>query len=184
VSYRVEKAAKFFRDAHDSIGHKRKYTGVPYWHHTEEVMRIVKEVNDSENVLIAALGHDCLEDVWPINPKYSFEVINKEFGNQVACLIYELTDRYTSNAFPGMNRKIRKLHERARMKTMSDEAKTIKLADLIDNTKDIVKHDPNFAKVYMAEKISIMTEECLKGGNHTLHIACLIQVLSYTDTKG
>ncbi len=29
---------------------------------------------------------------------------------------------------------------------------TIKVADLIDNTKSIVPHDKDFAKVYLAEK--------------------------------
>ena len=46
------------------------------------------------------------------------------------------------------------------------EAKTIKLADLIDNTKSIVEHDPRFAKVYLEEKRLLL--EVLKDGDETL----------------
>jgi hypothetical protein len=47
------------------------------------------------------------------------------------------------------------------------KAKTIKLADLIDNSLDIQKHDPNFAKVYMQEKKALL--EVLREGDATLY---------------
>ena len=46
------------------------------------------------------------------------------------------------------------------------EAKTIKLADLIDNSKSILEYDPKFAKVYMAEKKLLL--EVLEDGDKSL----------------
>ena len=60
-----------------------------------------------------------------------------------------LTD--ISKPFDG-NRKTRKEIDRRHLKFATPTAKTIKLADLIDNSKTIVKYDEKFAPVYMAEK--------------------------------
>jgi hypothetical protein len=48
----------------------------------------------------------------------------------------------------------------------SSRAQTIKLADLIDNTKTIVARDPKFAKVYLREKIALL--HVLTKGDPTL----------------
>ena len=45
-------------------------------------------------------------------------------------------------------------------------AQTIKLADIIDNTCTIEWYDPEFAKVYLAEKLELL--EVLKAGNSKL----------------
>ena len=49
---------------------------------------------------------------------------------------------------------------------MSVEAKTIKLADVIDNTKDIVKNDKDFARRYIPEMEA--DTAALIGGNFKL----------------
>jgi hypothetical protein len=43
------------------------------------------------------------------------------------------------------------------MRSVSPRAKTIKLADMIDNTFSIVERDPAFAKVYLAEKAALLS---------------------------
>jgi hypothetical protein len=43
----------------------------------------------------------------------------------------------------------------------------VKLADLISNTSSIARHDPAFARVYLAEKRELLT--VLTRGNATLH---------------
>ncbi|HET8688145.1 MAG TPA: hypothetical protein VFM18_16035, partial [Methanosarcina sp.] len=48
----------------------------------------------------------------------------------------------------------------------SPQAKTIKLADLIDNTSSIVEHDKDFAKIYLAEKKLLL--EVLHDGDMKL----------------
>lgn len=47
------------------------------------------------------------------------------------------------------------------------EGKTIKLADLISNSKSICEHDKDFAKVYIKEKELLL--EVLTEGDPTLY---------------
>lgn len=169
----IKKAIEFFREAHDSIGQKRKYSGLEYWHHPEEVAEIVREFipNDIE-AYIAGLGHDWAEDVLPKNPFYSYQLIEQKFGAKVLEIILGLTDIYTSESFPLLNRRIRKVKEAERLGGLSASAlayeiHTIKLADLMANTRDIVSQDPGFARTYLAEKEFLLAH--LTAGNRILH---------------
>lgn len=54
------------------------------------------------------------------------------------------------------NRAARKAIDRAHTAQESAEVKTIKLANLIDNSHCIVARDPDFAKVYLAEKAALL----------------------------
>jgi guanosine-3',5'-bis(diphosphate) 3'-pyrophosphohydrolase len=71
-----------------------------------------------------------------------------------AALVVELTD--VSKPADG-SRCVRKALDREHIARSSARAKTVKLADLIDNTVSIVAHDPDFARVYMREKQELMT---------------------------
>jgi (p)ppGpp synthase/HD superfamily hydrolase len=148
----IQKAIDFGRAAHDSIGQKRKYNGDPYWTHTERVAETVASVGGTEDMIVAALLHDVLEDVFPHKPYYSANNILFTFGESVLNLVVALTDVYTKEAYPKLNRKARHELENQRLANISVEAKTIKLADLIDNTNSIVSEDPDFARVYLREK--------------------------------
>ena len=149
----IEQAKQFAHNAHDLRQQKRKYTGEPYWTHTDAVAEIVAAYGGTETMIAAAHLHDVLEDT-PINV---LELYNN-FGFNITGLVMELTDEYTAEKYAHMNRAARKKAEADRLSTISDSAKTIKLADLYDNTKSIVAHDPNFAKTYLREK-----EQVLKG---------------------
>jgi (p)ppGpp synthase/HD superfamily hydrolase len=164
----VERAQKFAHEAHDSIGQKRKYTGVPYWKHTDDVAAIVSIVTDAPYVIAAAHLHDVLEDVQPLLPdKYHFGVIEREFGHYVALYVNWLTDVYTKENYPKLNRAERKKKEVERIATISPEIKTVKLADLINNTIDIVENDSGFAITYLKEKEAML--EVLTEGNSFLY---------------
>jgi len=68
------------------------------------------------------------------------------------------------------NRKVRKAMDRAHTAQQPADVQTIKLADLIHNTKSISVYDPHFYKVYREEKIRIL--DILKEGDRSLmHIA-------------
>jgi len=56
--------------------------------------------------------------------------------------------------------------DRAYLATVSNKAKTIKLADLINNTESICKYDSQFAAVYMKEKSLLL--DVLGGGDEGL----------------
>lgn len=142
---RIQQATVFATQAHS--GQKRKYTGEDYIVHPIAVAEMVREKGGSENQIIAALLHDTVEDC-----DVTVTHILDRFGEAVARLVYELTDEFTSEAYPKINRKVRKRLEAKRLAKVSDEAKLIKLCDMIDNTTSIVEHDPGFAKVYIPEK--------------------------------
>ena len=150
----VEKAYIFATAAHAAVGQKRKYTGEPYIHHPVEVCNLIEKstfVNDEMRA--AALLHDVVEDT-----EVSLELIEKEFGNCVATLVEGLTD--VSKPKDG-NRAKRKEIDRQHTAKQSAACKTIKLADLISNSKSILQHDRDFARVYLKEKkalLEILTE--------------------------
>jgi (p)ppGpp synthase/HD superfamily hydrolase len=151
----IEKAKQFAHDAHDFIGQKRKYSGENYWVHTDEVAAIVATVTENEFVIAAAHLHDTVEDV--NQNRFTIVDISKTFGLEVASLVRELTDVYTREAYPGLNRAMRKDLEARRLGTISAEAQTIKVADIISNSKDILAQDEKFAKVYLKEKEVVLS---------------------------
>ncbi len=156
---KILKALDFATKAHDD--QKRKYTNEPYIVHPVAVMEMLKGLNFNESVLIAALLHDTVEDT-----DTKIHDIEQEFGVTVARMVEDLTDVYTAERFPNIKRKHRKMLEAYRLLRVSGMAKSIKLADLIDNTKSIVEHGKDFAKVYIAEKEELLF--VLEGGDQRL----------------
>ena len=157
---KLDKAIKFATKAHGK--QKRKYTGEPYITHPIAVMEIVRTVPHTEEMLVAAVLHDTVEDT-PV----TLADIKAEFGTKVMKLVEGVTD--VSKPEDG-NRKTRKAMDRAHTAKQSAEVQTIKLADLIHNTESIGRFDPKFYKVYREEKIRIL--DILKLGDRSLmHIA-------------
>lgn len=151
VSEFVFKAYEFAKKAHE--GQKRKYTLEPYINHPIEVMQIVSTVPHTEEMLAAALLHDVVEDCGVIS-----STIFKEFGLWVGWYVEDLTD--VSKPSDG-NRVKRKEIDRTHTQQADPNAKTIKLADLISNSRSIVNHDKDFACVYIKEKellLEVLTE--------------------------
>lgn len=153
-----QKAETFARLKHGEISHKRKYTGEPYTVHLEEVVKIVKGIPHTPEMIAAAWLHDTVEDT-----KTTIDEIKEEFGNKVAQLVEMLTD--VSKSEQG-NRVIRKNIDLEHTAKASSEAKTIKLADLISNSRSIVDGDAEFARVFLEEKARLL--QVLKQGNQTL----------------
>jgi guanosine-3',5'-bis(diphosphate) 3'-pyrophosphohydrolase len=59
----VERARIFAMAAHSAVGQTRKYTGEPYWTHTQAVADRVAQLADAtEEQIAAAHLHDTLED--------------------------------------------------------------------------------------------------------------------------
>lgn len=137
----IERAKQFARKAHN--GQVRKYTGLPYVTHTEEVASIVESYNGSKEMIAAALLHDTVEDT-----DVTVEDIRNEFGNSTADMVKWLTD--TSKPEDG-NRQVRKTIDRNRLSQSPAAVQLIKAADMISNGKDIMVNDPKFAKVYIGE---------------------------------
>lgn len=197
-----DRALAFARAAHGE--QKRKYTDNPYIEHPIRVAQLVKEAGGTEEMIAAAYLHDVVEDVSTdtvlsiVDEKFArpFVVLSiksrinagrpikllalgHEFGTDVAMLVEMVTD--VSLPTDG-NRKARKQKDLEHLAQASPEGKTIKLADLIDNSRDIVKNDPDFAKVYMREKAALLPH--LAEGSEKLYREAWKIVYGYSRDLG
>jgi hypothetical protein len=154
----VERARAYATRAHKRIEHRRKYSNQPYDVHLEAVAKLVATVSSDAETIAAAWLHDTVEDT-----PATLGDIEAQFGATVAELVEELTD--VSKPGDG-NRAQRKEIDRQHLAQASVRAKTVKLADLIDNCRDITRHDPRFARIYLAEMGALL--EVLKEGDPLL----------------
>lgn len=133
---------------------KRKYEGQPYVVHLIAVANRVKRFTKNPIQTAGALCHDLFEDT-TCGEKELKDFLQKHFTEeesiQIIRIVWELTDRYTKEDFPHLNRFARKKLDAERLKKISADAATIKLADFMDNLESIVIHDKGFAKVYLSE---------------------------------
>ncbi|WP_313656364.1 HD domain-containing protein [Pantoea sp.] len=139
-----EQARRFATEAHAGAGQRRKYTDEPYIVHPAAVAELVRSVTHDEALLAAAWLHDTVEDTATTQ-----QDIEAHFGQRVASLVAMLTD---SDPTTAKNRAARKVAHFRHTASASSEAQTIKLADIIDNTRAIVRFDPDFARIYLVEK--------------------------------
>jgi (p)ppGpp synthase/HD superfamily hydrolase len=152
-----DQARRYATQAHAEAGQRRKYTDEPYIVHPAAVVELVRSVTDNEAMLAAAWLHDTVEDT-----ASTLEDIASRFGPRVA----ELVDMLTDSAQPqAKNRAARKLAHFRHTAQASPEAQTIKLADIIDNTRAIVQFDADFARVYLVEK-QIQIQLLHEGDKH------------------
>ena len=156
----IEQAAYYFSvGAHQAVGQRRKYTNEPYFFHPADVAGIVKSVGGTPGMIAAAYLHDCVEDT-----QVDMWTIDRMFGHYIGDLVSGLTD--VSKPEDG-NRAKRKEIDRYHTAMQSAECKTIKLADIISNSKSICEHDKDFARVYIKEKELLL--EVLTEGDPSLY---------------
>ena len=140
----IAKAIAFATAKH--AGQKR-YNGDPYIVHPIAVAEMVAGIGGTEAMIAAAILHDTLEDTATTEA----ELLTK-FGPEVTKLVVELTNVFTSKAYPSVNRAERKAKECDRLALVSPEAQTIKVADIIHNRPAIIAHDPKFAPIWLSER--------------------------------
>lgn len=147
MSTLIEEADRYAEWAHGSIGQTRKYTGLPYIEHPREVAGILAAMGFDDHIVAAGLLHDVLEDV----PGVTRDNIRERFGDAVASLVVEVTN--ISQPTDG-NRRARQAIDQAHAARASEAGQSIKLSDIISNTRMIAELDRSFAKIYLAEKQS------------------------------
>lgn len=152
------RAKEFATRKHAEIGQVRKYTGEPYINHPAAVVEIVRSVVHTEAMLAAAWLHDTVEDT-----DATLQEVTELFGIEVGAFVEMLTD--VSKPEDG-NRTFRKCLDCEHTAKAMPPAKTIKLADLIDNSHSIIERDPQFAKVYLKEKAFLL--QVLTDGDREL----------------
>lgn len=151
----IDQAIAFGSFCH--AGQKRKYTGLPYIVHPIAVMQIIHGIEGTtEEMRVAAILHDVVEDT-DVGVAY----IERMFGPVVAGHVFDLT----AQEVPG-NRAVRKTAELERLKHVSAQSQTIKLADLLDNSLDIFANDQKFARIYLPEQRRLAV--ALDKGNEKL----------------
>ena len=143
---RLKLAVDFASEAHGD--QRRKYSGRPYVEHPIAVARMVSRFEHDEDMLVAALLHDTVEDT-----AVTLADVGSAFGCNVAMLVSDLTD--VSLATDG-NRKSRKQRDLSHTAMAHPKAKTIKLMDLVHNTVSIVRNDLTFARVFLMEKEALL----------------------------
>jgi (p)ppGpp synthase/HD superfamily hydrolase len=112
----------------------RKRTTRPYIGHLLSVASIVIEYGGDEDMAIAALLHDAVEDQGGL-PR--LREIRKKFGKRVAHIVDGCTDSYTQPKPPWLQRK------RAYVERVSSESEDVRLvsaADKLSNTREVL-HD-------------------------------------------
>lgn len=191
ITEKVKMAIAFAIAAHEAgpvANRVRKYDGKRYYTHPIAVMLILlfHVPNITEDQLIAAILHDVLEDVYAGDVDAGFAAIELLFGTVVANMVLDLTDVFTHEAYPDMNRAARKAAEADRLSRIPVLSKTVKLADLIHNTSSIVKAleqgKDGFAYKYMHEKEVLLV--ALADGDAALHVMASKAVTDFFATHG
>jgi hypothetical protein len=144
----IAEARRFATEAHERIDQRRKYSNQPYQEHLKAVAEQVASVTDDAEMIAAAWLHDTVEDT-----PATFGDLERAFGRAVRDLVADLTD--VSRPSDG-NRAERKAIDRHHLAQASARAKTVKLADLIDNCTDICRHDAGFARIYLREAAALL----------------------------
>lgn len=148
----LQQVQAFAAQAH--AGQIRKYASEPYIQHPIRVMQNCSKRSTDKALLAAALLHDVLEDT-PVTQQTLLSFLQTltdvATAQRILHITVELTDVFTKQAYPQLNRRQRKQKEHERLAHTSFEAQTIKYADIIDNSTDVVTQDPDFARTFLHE---------------------------------
>jgi (p)ppGpp synthase/HD superfamily hydrolase len=123
---RLERALRLASYWHRS--QTRKASGIPYVQHPVAVAMIVDRLGFDEDVVIAALLHDVVEDT-----EATFEDVAREFGDDVASLVRDLSEEKTDAQGQKRPWDVRKRDHLQKLANASVQAKAIALADRLHN---------------------------------------------------
>ena len=122
---KVEKAIYFATKAHH--GQNRKMEDVAMIFHPFTVGMILHKAGCSDDIVIAGLLHDVIEDT-----KYTKEDIEKRFGKKIADIVDGVSESDKSQPW-----KVRKQETIDYIKSASIEEKLVECADKINNLESI-----------------------------------------------
>lgn len=137
LSERIDRAIERATVLHGE--QKRILSGAPYIVHPYAVAFLLAHFSDDEDVIIAGLLHDVLEDV----PSYTYGMLLEEFGERVASIVQEVTEDLTDEEQEDFtlrkeNWKERKDKYLANLQDDSQEALLIAAADKIHNMRSLI----------------------------------------------
>jgi GTP diphosphokinase / guanosine-3',5'-bis(diphosphate) 3'-diphosphatase len=157
----ILKAVEFAAYKHRDQKRKDK-DATPYINHPIKVANILIDVGKiyDTDTIIAAILHDTIEDT-----ETTAEEITNNFSGNVSKIVLELTD---DKSFLYLVRK-RKQIEKA--KTLSHQAKNIKIADKICNVHDVTNHPPKYWDLKRRKEYFLWAEKVvneIRGTNEEL----------------
>lgn len=118
----IKRAVEFARKAHE--GYVRKGTNIPYITHPLETAVIVAQMTSEEEMIVAALLHDTMEDAG-----VKYEEIEREFGFRVAELVCVESEDKTKS---WIQRKTATLEH---LKSAARDIKILTLGDKLSNMR-------------------------------------------------
>lgn len=138
TSNKIQKALDFATKAHEGAFRKAGDGTTPYVSHPIEVATFVQKYHpENENAIIGALLHDTVEDC----DEVTFEVIEKEFGSEIANIVRDVTDDESDlQDLPKDElKKVRRQRQIDNYKNICFEAKLIRLGDKISNVGTVTE---------------------------------------------
>ena len=130
-SSRVQQAIRFSIKTHEVYQkQKRKGKDVPYITHPLTVGLILARAGADEDIVIAGILHDTIEDSVP-EKKVTREMLTERFGEKVASIVENVTE--PDKKLPWEERK-QAAYER--IATFDKESLLVKAADIIHNTTE------------------------------------------------
>lgn len=143
-------------------GQVRKYTGLPYFTHPVAVAALIERTLSSDPAwpgwassdlaIGAAFLHDVIEDCGTTHDDFIAE-FGGFFGSDLYAVVMQVTQ--VSKHEDG-NRAKRKKIDADHYAKSTPLGASIKLADMIDNARDIVANAPKFWPVYLAEMQALL----------------------------
>ncbi len=127
---RLQRAFRYAAEKH--AGQTRKQTAVPYLSHLMAVASLVLEAGGDEDMAIAALLHDVVEDCGGL-PR--LREVRKLFGARVAKIVEGCTDSFGEPKPEWIERKKDYLHE---VKHADAETRLVSASDKLHNVRTIL----------------------------------------------
>ena len=113
-------------------GQTRKASSIPYIAHLMGVASLVLEAGGDEDLAIAALLHDVVEDCGGVP---MLKEVRRRFGARVAKVVDGCTDAYTDPKPPWRERKEKYI---ARLRNEDKETRLVSAADKLNNVRSIL----------------------------------------------
>lgn len=174
---RINEALKLASHLHRNHVRKDKQL-TPYISHLVAVAMLLQTVTDDEDIVIAGLMHDSLEDV----PDYSYEKLVSDCGNRVADIVKHVTEPLDANKrddeqLPWLTRKekyLENLHQggvESAMVSASDKIHNTEsfMRDMLHEKEEFLErfHSSLRNKLWFHEQVLLIVEEKL-GKDHAL----------------
>ncbi|MFA5163245.1 MAG: HD domain-containing protein [Patescibacteria group bacterium] len=130
---KIQKAIKFAAKTHNQYQQqKRKGKEIPYITHPLTVGMILSLAKVSEDVVVAGILHDTIEDSID-EKKVTTKMIKERFGKEVLKLVLSVTEEDKSLSW-----EKRKAEALEHIKDFSHEAILVKSADVISNVSELI----------------------------------------------